>query len=135
VEKATESVRQEDAEQLAKKALSSKGMDLEDFLVAMKQIQKLGPLKGVLGMLPGVNAKMLKKAQVDDNRLRHLEAIVLSMTPQERRRPDVLNGSRRARISRGCGRPVSEVNSLLKQFTQMKKMMKSFGQLGMRAVR
>ena len=132
VERAADNVKQEDAEQLAKKALSSKGMDLEDFLVAMKQIQKMGPLKGLMGMLPGVNAKMMKKASVDENRVKHLEAIVLSMTPQERRKPDILNGSRRARISKGCGRPVSEVNGLLKQFVQMKKMMKQMGKLGLR---
>ncbi len=84
-------------------------------------------------MMPGVNAKMIKSAQVDENRVRHLEAIVLSMTPQERQKPDILNGSRRSRIAKGCGRPVSEVNGLLKQFAQMKKMMKQMGKLGMRA--
>ncbi len=133
VERAADNIEQEDAEQLAKKALSGKGMNLEDFLVAMKQIQKMGPLKGLLGMMPGVNAKMLKSAQVDENRVRHLEAIVLSMTPQERQKPDILNGSRRSRIAKGCGRSVSEVNGLLKQFAQMKKMMKQMGKLGMRA--
>jgi signal recognition particle subunit SRP54 len=131
VERATEAVDQGEAERLSKKAFSKKGMDLEDFLVAMKQMQKMGPLKGVLGMLPGVNAKMLKEANVDEKRIKHSEAIVLSMTAAERRKPDILNGSRRARISRGCGRPVQEINRLLKQFGQMKKMMKSMGGFGL----
>jgi signal recognition particle subunit SRP54 len=131
VERASETVELEDAERLAKKARSKSGMDLEDFLLAMRQIQRMGPLKGLMGMLPGVNAKMLGKANVDEQRLKHVEAIVLSMTPTERRRPEVLNGSRRARIARGCGRPVSEINQLLKQFGQMKKLMKSVGRFGL----
>jgi signal recognition particle subunit SRP54 len=92
----------------------------------------MGPLKNVLGMLPGVNAGMLAKANVDDKRLKHVEAIVLSMTPVERKDPDVLNGSRRMRIAKGAGRPVQEVNQLIAQFGQMKKMMKSAGKPGMR---
>ena len=131
VERAQAAVDTEDAERLAKKAASKRGMDLEDFLVAMRQIQKMGSLKNLMGMLPGVNAKMLKKAPVDEKRVKHLEAIVLSMTPMERKRPEVLNGSRRARISRGSGRPVQEINQLLKQFAQMKKMMKSMGKLSL----
>jgi len=127
VEKAQEAVKVEDAERLARKATSKKGMDLEDFLVAMKQLQKMGPLEGLLGLLPGVNSKMLKQAKTDPRRIRHVEAIVLSMTPEERRRPAVLNGSRRARIARGSGRTVQEVNALLKQFEQMRKMMKGMG--------
>ena len=127
VEKAQDAVKVEDAERLARKATSKKGMDLEDFLVAMKQLQKMGPLEGLLGLLPGVNSKMLKQAKADPRRIRHVEAIVLSMTPEERRRPAVLNGSRRARIARGSGRTVQEVNALLKQFEQMRKMMKGMG--------
>lgn len=131
VERAQQAVSEEDAERLSRKALSKKGLDLEDFLLAMKQIQKMGPLKGLMGMMPGVNAKMLKNAHLDEKRLKHVEAIVLSMTPQERRRPDILNGSRRARIASGAGRTVQEVNQLLKQFGQMKKMIKAMGSLGM----
>ena len=82
------------------------------------------PLEGVLKMLPGVNAKMLKNANLDPKRIRHVEAIVLSMTPEERKTPSVLNGSRRARIAKGSGRPISEVNRLLDQFRDMQKMMK-----------
>jgi signal recognition particle subunit SRP54 len=78
-------------------------------------------------MLPGVNKKMLSQAKIDPNRMRHLEAIVLSMTPSERRAPGIINGSRRLRIAKGAGRPVSEVNKLLDQFRQMQKMMKQFG--------
>jgi signal recognition particle subunit SRP54 len=124
VEKAQESFDAEEAKKLEKK-VRKQGMDLQDFLGAMKQIEKLGPLEGVLGMLPGVNTKMIKQMkQADPKRMKHLEAIVLSMTPEERRRPELINGSRRARISKGCGRPVSEVNRLLEQFREMQKMMK-----------
>jgi signal recognition particle subunit SRP54 len=130
VEKAQEAVKVEDAERLARKATSKKGMDLEDFLVAMKQLQKMGPLEGLLGLLPGVNAKVLKQAKADPRRIRHVEAIILSMTPDERRRPALLNGSRRSRIARGSGRTVQEVNALLKQFEQMRKMMKGMGRMG-----
>jgi signal recognition particle subunit SRP54 len=131
VERAEETVERGDAERLAKKVVSKKGMDLADFLAAMRQIQRMGPLKNLVGMLPGVNAKLLKQVTVDDKRLRHLEAMILSMTPGERQRPEIINGSRRARISRGSGRPVQEVNALLKQFGQMKKMMKSMGKLAL----
>ncbi|MGD2135689.1 MAG: signal recognition particle protein [Gemmatimonadales bacterium] len=130
VERAQRAVKTEEAEQLAKKARSKSGMDLEDFLVAMQQIQRMGPLEGILGMLPGMNAKMLKQAKADPKRLKHVEAIILSMTPDERQRPEVMNGSRRARVARGAGRPVQEVNQLLKQFGQMRKMMKRAGNMG-----
>jgi len=95
----------------------------------MQQVQKMGPLEGLLGMLPGMPAKALKQAKVDPRRIRHTEAIILSMTPEERRRPEILNGSRRARIARGAGRTVQEVNQLLKQFQQMKQLMKGMGKL------
>jgi signal recognition particle subunit SRP54 len=90
----------------------------------------MGPLEGLLKMIPGVKPKMLDGVQVDPKRIRHIEAIILSMTPEERGRPKVLNGSRRARIARGSGRPVHEVNRLLKQFKEMQKMMKDMGKLG-----
>jgi signal recognition particle subunit SRP54 len=129
VERAEQAVDRDQAERLARKAMGKKGMDLQDFLGAMQQVQKMGPLEGLLGMLPGMPAKALKQARVDPKRIRHTEAIIQSMTPEERRRPDLLNGSRRARIARGAGRPVSEVNQLLKQFEQMKQMMKGVGKL------
>ncbi len=132
VEKAQGAIDEKEAEQLARKAMSKKGLDLQDFLTAMKQMQKLGPLKNVLGMLPGVDPKALKAANLDDGRLKHLEAIVLSMTPGERADPDLMNGSRRLRVARGSGRTVQEVNQLLSQFRQMQKFMKVAGKPGMR---
>lgn len=134
VERAQQAVDTEKAERLAKKAVSKKGMDLEDFLVAMRQLERMGPLDMLAGLLPGVNRQALKQAKADPKRLKHLEAIVLAMTPAERRQPKVLNGSRRARIARGSGRPVQEVNALLKQFEQMRKMMKGAGRLGLGAL-
>jgi signal recognition particle subunit SRP54 len=132
VEKAQSSLDEGESSRLAKKAVSKRGMDLQDFLSAMRQMQKLGPLKNVLGMLPGVNAQMLKQANVNEDRLKHVEAIVLSMTPRERKNPDLLNGSRRSRIARGSGRTVQEVNQLMAQFKQMKKQLKSVGKPGAR---
>ena len=122
VEKAAATVDAEAAKRLEKKVLSKKGMDLQDFLVALKQMQNMGPLKQVLGLLPGINAKALQGVSMDDKRLKHAEAIVLSMTPQERADPSVLNGQRKLRIAKGAGRPVQEVNRLLEQFQQMRKM-------------
>lgn len=130
VERAQQTVDAKEAERLAKKAVSKKGMDLQDFLGAMKQMQAMGPLKSVLGMLPGVNSAMLKSANVDDKKLKHVEAIVLSMTPKERADPDLIDGKRRLRIAKGSGRTVQEVNTLLKQFEQMQKMMKMAGKPG-----
>jgi signal recognition particle subunit SRP54 len=124
VEKAQGAIDADEAKRLDKK-VRKEGMDLGDFLAAMKQIQRLGPIEGILKLLPGVNSKMLKQANTDPRRLGHLEAIVLSMTPEERKKPDILNGSRRARIAKGSGRPISEVNKLLEQFRGMQKMMKS----------
>ena len=124
VEKAQETFDADEAKRLEKK-VRKEGMDLNDFLTAMRQIEKLGPLEGLLKMLPGVNTKMLKQVKAaDPKRMKHVEAIVLSMTPAERKNPGVMNGSRRARVARGSGRPVSEVNRLLEQFREMQKMMK-----------
>jgi signal recognition particle subunit SRP54 len=124
VEKAQEAFDADEAKRLEKK-VRKEGMDLNDFLTAMRQIEKLGPLEGLLKMLPGVNTKMLKQIKsADPKRMKHVEAIVLSMTPKERKQPGVMNGSRRARVARGAGRPISEVNRLLEQFRDMQKMMK-----------
>src|SRR6059036_71338 len=124
VEKAAATVDAEAAKRLEKKVLSKKGMDLQDFLVALKQMQNMGPLKQVLGLLPGINAKALQGVSMDDKRLKHVEAIVLSMTPEERADPGVLSGSRKLRIAKGSGRTVQEVNRLLEQFQQMRKLLK-----------
>jgi signal recognition particle subunit SRP54 len=131
VEKAQEAFDQDEAERLEKKVRKEGKFDLEDFLAVMTQMQKMGPLEGLLKMVPGVDSKMLKQANVDPKRIKHVEAIILSMTPQERRKPEILNGSRRARISRGCGRPVAEINRLLKQFKEMQKLMKRMQGMGM----
>jgi signal recognition particle subunit SRP54 len=131
VEKAQDAWDTAAARTLEKK-VRREGMDLQDFLTSLKQIQRMGPLEGVLRMLPGVNARMLKQANMDPKRMKHVEAIVLSMTAEERRTPSVLNGSRRARIAKGAGRPVSDVNRLLDQFREMQKMMKKMNQSGAR---
>src|SRR6266567_6062369 len=122
VEKAAANVDAVATKRLEQKVRSKKGMDLQDFLVALKQMQNMGPLKQVLGLLPGINAKALQGVSMDDKRLKHVEAIVLSMTPAERADPSVLNGQRKLRIAKGAGRPVQEVNRLLEQFQQMRKM-------------
>jgi signal recognition particle subunit SRP54 len=124
VEKAAATVDAEAAKRLDQKVRSKKGMDLQDFLVALKQMQNMGPLKQVLGLLPGINTKALQGVSMDDKRLKHVEAIVLSMTPEERADPSVLSGSRKLRIAKGSGRSVQEVNRLLEQFQQMRKMSK-----------
>lgn len=130
VEKAQAAFDQEEAAKLEKKVLGSGRFDLDDFLIAMRQMQNLGPLENLLKLLPGVNNKMLKNIKVDPQRLKHIEAIILSMTPQERKKPELLNGSRRARISRGSGRPVQEINRLVDQFKDMQKLMKKMKGLG-----
>ena len=124
VEKAAATMDAEATQRLERKARSKQGMDLADFLVALKQMQAMGPIKQVLGLLPGVNAQALKAVNADDRRLKHVEAIVLSMTPSERADPSVLTGSRRLRIAKGAGRTVQEVNRLLEQFQQMRKLLK-----------
>ena len=129
VEKAQGAFDEVEAKKLEKK-VRKEGMDLGDFLTAMKQIEKLGPLEGILKMLPGVNTKMLKQVKSEPKRLKHVEAIILSMTPSERREPALLNGSRRARVARGSGRTIQEVNRLLEQFREMQKMMKKMGTKG-----
>ena len=124
VEKAAATMDAEAAQGLERKARSKRGMDLADFLIALKQMQAMGPIKQVLGLLPGVNAQALKAVNADDKRLKHVEAIVLSMTPDERADPSILSGSRRLRIAKGAGRTVQEVNRLLEQFQQMRKLLK-----------
>jgi len=125
VERAAAAVDGEEAKRLERKARSKKGMDLGDFLVALRQMHQMGPLKQVLALLPGVPAKALQGLRGGgDERIKHVEAIVLSMTPDERADPSVLNGSRRLRIAKGSGRPVQEVNRLLEQFQQMRKLLK-----------
>ena len=131
VEKAQEAFDVEETKRLEKKVAKEGKFDLEDFLAMMRQIQKMGPLSGLLKMMPGVNQKALKGVNVDDKQMKHVEAIILSMTPKERQKPDLLNGSRRSRIAKGSGRTVQEVNRLVDQFKQMQKMMKQMRGMGM----
>ena len=124
IEKAEEVIDQDEAMKAAKKMKEGK-FDLEDFLSQMKQIKKLGPLENLIKMIPGV-PKELKGVKIDPKNMAHIEAIILSMTPYERRHPEVLKATRKQRIAKGSARSVEEVNRLLKQFDQMKVMMKQF---------
>ena len=125
VEKATEAIDEKEAEKAAKKMQSGK-FDLEDFLNQMKQIKKLGPLENLIKLIPGASKMGLNNINIDPKQMAHIEAIILSMTPAERRNPDIIKASRKTRIAKGCGLSVQEVNKLLTQFDQMKKMMKKF---------
>lgn len=116
-------ISEEDATDLAKK-MKKGDYDLEDFLNNLKQIRKLGPLENLLKMIPGARKMGLGDISINPKDMAHIEAIILSMTPYERRHPEVLKNSRKQRISKGCGRSVEEINRLLKQFEQMKQMMK-----------
>ena len=116
-------INEDEAMDLAKKMQRGK-YDLEDFLTNLKQIKKLGPLENILKMLPGARKMGLNNISVNPKDFAHIEAIILSMTPYERKHPEVLKNSRKLRISKGCGRSVEEINRLLKQFEQMKVMMK-----------
>src|SRR6266404_5876824 len=126
VERAAEAVDEEEAARLERK-LRTASFDFNDFLAQFKMMRKLGPLENILGMLPGMSN--VPGLSVDDRQLRRIEAIVLSMTPQERTRPDILNARRRQRIARGSGRTVTEVNDLLQRFNQMRKLMKNAGKM------
>ena len=123
VEKA-ESVIDEDEAKKAAKKMQKGSFDLEDFLGVFKQMKKLGPLENIIKMLPGAKKMGLNDVKVDPKDLAHIEAIILSMTPEERKNPAILKASRKIRIAKGSGRTVEEVNRLLKQFEEMKKMMK-----------
>ena len=123
VEKATEAIDEKEAMDTAKKMQSGK-FDLEDFLKQMKQIKKLGPLENLIKLLPGAKKMGLNNINIDPKQMAHVEAIILSMTLKERRNPDIIKASRKTRIAKGCGLSVQEVNKLLMQFEEMKKMMK-----------
>ena len=127
VEKAQEQYDQAEAEKLQKK-LKSQDFDLWDFYTQLQRIKKMGSIKDLLGMIPGVG-KQLKDLEIEDDAFKHIEALILSMTPYERAEPDRINGSRRQRIARGAGLQVQDVNALLKQFRDMKKMMKTMTKL------
>jgi signal recognition particle subunit SRP54 len=124
IEKAEQQIDEKQALDLEQK-LKKNQFTLEDMLQQMRQVRKMGPISGILGMLPGMGAmKQLKNADVDEGQLDRVEAIILSMTPEERANPGLIKGSRRKRIANGSGTKVQHVNQLVKQFDQMRKMMR-----------
>lgn len=127
IDKAQEVIDEKQAVELEKK-IRSQEFDLEDFLQQFKQIRKLGSIGKIVGMLPGVDKKVLEQVDTEENekRLKHIEAIIQSMTPKERQKPQIINANRKIRIAKGSGTKVQDVNQLLKQFEQMKQMMKQF---------
>ena len=131
IEKAEAAFDEKNAKELERK-MREQTFTLDDFLEQMGSLKKMGNLEQLIGMVPGVNAGALKDAQIDEKQMVHTEAIILSMTKKERMNPDIINGSRRKRIAEGCGLAVEDVNRLLKQFDQMKKMMKQFSGMGKR---
>jgi signal recognition particle subunit SRP54 len=135
VEKAMETIEVEEAERLAKRMEKGK-FDLEDMRKQFAQVKKMGDLKGILGMLPGIGkiANQLKDANIDDKMIGRQEAIILSMTPAERKNPDLIKASRKKRIAAGCGMNVQDVNKLLKQYQQMADMMKKVGKMGQKGL-
>jgi signal recognition particle subunit SRP54 len=134
IEKAQEAVDIKEAAALEKK-LRKNQFTLEDFRDQMAQVRKMGSLTDIIGMIPGMGKlKQMKNMDVDDSQLVRIEAIINSMTPQERRHHNIINGSRRKRIAKGSGTKVQDVNQLLKNYTQVMKMMKKFNKGGMRGL-
>jgi len=129
IERAEENMDQQEAEALAERFLQNQ-FTLEDFQKQIRQVRRMGPLKGIMKMLPGVDGGMIDKSNVDEGQLGKVEAILNSMTPTERRSPEIINGSRRKRIARGSGTNVSQVNRLLKQYRDMRRMMRSINAAG-----
>src|SRR3954453_17743559 len=127
IEKAEQSVDEDEAKELERR-LRKNQFTLEDFLDQLKRVRKMGPLASILGMIPGLAGHQLSKMQVDDRELDRVEAIILSMTPYERTHPEAIKGSRRLRIAKGSGTNVQQVNQLIKQFDQMRKMMRGLQQ-------
>ena len=134
IEKAEAAYDEKNAKELERK-MREQTFTLEDFLDQMRQLKKMGNLDQILAMMPGANTGALKNAQVDEKQMARIEAIILSMTPEERAKPDLINGSRRKRIAKGCGLGVEDVNRLLKQFDQMKKMMKQLSGMNPKRMR
>ncbi len=131
VEKAQDAIDEKEAEKTAKKMQQGK-FDLEDFLSTLKQMKKLGPLENLLKLIPGASKMGLNNVKIPPKQMAHIEAIILSMTAEERKKPEIIKASRKTRIAKGCGLSVQEVNKLLQQFDQMKKMMKQFSNGNMR---
>jgi signal recognition particle subunit SRP54 len=131
VEKAAQAVDAQKARELEKK-LRQADFTLEDFYEQLQSLKKMGPLSQLINMIPGLSGKIPLDAAVDERGLVAIEAIILSMTPEERRRPNIINGSRRLRIAKGSGTSVQEINRLLKQYEMMRKMLKQAGRKGRR---
>ena len=131
IEKAEAAFDEKSAKEMEKK-FREQTFTLEDFLAQLYQIKKMGNISQLIGMLPGVKTGALKDAEIDENYMKQIEAIILSMTKEERARPELINGSRRKRIAKGSGTTVEDVNKLLRQFEQMKKTMKQFTNMGKR---
>jgi len=129
IEKAQQSFDEDEVARLEQKMRKNE-FDLEDFLTQMQQMKKMGPLKNIISMIPGVGNMNIDESQINEAAMGHVEAIIFSMTQKERRNPALLNGSRKRRIAAGSGRSVQEVNRLLKQFEDMKKMMSQFSNMG-----
>jgi len=134
IEKAQEAFDEKKALELERK-MRTLQLTLEDFLEQMQQLKKMGPLSQVLSMLPGMNSKAMQNVDVDEKAMGQVEAIIKSMTRQERNDPSIINGSRRKRIAAGSGTTIQDVNKLLKQFEEMKKFMKVMGDMGKRGKR
>ena len=128
IEKAQANIDEEKAKELEKKIRKAE-FDLNDFLEQLQQMKNMGPLQDLLGMMPGMNSKAMKNVKVDDKDLTRIEAIIQSMTQEERRDISKINGSRKKRIAAGSGTRVQDVNRLIKQFEQTRKMMKQFSGL------
>jgi signal recognition particle subunit SRP54 len=126
IEKAEAQIDEDEAKELERK-LRRNEFTFEDFLSQLKMMRKMGPLQSLLGMIPGFQGAQMQNVKVDERELDRIEAIILSMTPLERRRPELIKGSRRLRIARGSGTTVQHVNQLVKQFGQMQKLMKQLG--------
>ena len=128
VERAAEAIDEEEALRMAERMKKST-FDFNDFLAQMRMMKKMGGIGDIMSMLPGMGSQM-KNMNVDEKRMKHVEAIVLSMTPFERTRPEIIKASRRRRIAAGSGTSVTQVNQLLKQFGQMRKLMRNKGKMG-----
>jgi signal recognition particle subunit SRP54 len=126
IEKAERQYDEDEAKELERK-LRRNEFTLDDFLSQLKTLRKMGPLQSILGMLPGLSGSQLSQMKVDEREIDRVEAIILSMTPEERRRPELIKGSRRLRIAKGSGTNVQAVNQLVKQFDQMRKLMRQLG--------
>ena len=131
IEKAEQAYDEKQAKELEKKIREST-FTLDDYLDQMQQLKKMGNIESLLGMMPGVNSKALKDAKIDERQMAHTEAIIRSMTMKEREKPDIIGASRKLRIAKGSGTSVEDVNKLLKQFDQMRKMMKQMANGGMK---